>query len=194
MAGSTIKPPLCSRTTIPMYKMATNSVAERHQLSSKFRATLLFNVCPLFSKAQKAAYGLSSEWTAMVTLTWTCDRHQDHVYTVEVNLKKASCLNIVTCLKSRTKKFSRLMPFMFANNCDLYEHSKQTVRIEHCSDLRFRKLDCCAGSVCVFTAHWKGSWLFLKLCFLSEAPALIGNISRVFFQCLFSHNRWRLCT
>lgn len=37
---------------------------------------------------------------------------------------------------------------MFANNRSIYKHSKQIVGIEHCSDLRFRKLDCCTGSVC----------------------------------------------
>lgn len=133
--------------------MATNSIAERRQSSAKFRAMPLFSLCPLFSKAQKAAYGLSFEWTAMLTMTCTCDRDQSHVYTVEVNLKKASCLNTVKHLESRTQEFSRLMPFMFADNRALYEHSKQTVGIEHCSDLKFQKLDCCTCSVCVSTAH-----------------------------------------
>lgn len=96
MAGSTIKPSFCSWTTVPIYKMATNSIAERRQSSAKFRAMPLFSLCPLFSKAQKAAYGLSFEWTAMLTMTCTCDRDQSHVYTVEVNLKKASCLNTKT--------------------------------------------------------------------------------------------------
>lgn len=104
-----------------MYKMATHSIVERPQSSTKFRVALLF-LCPLFSKAQKAAYGLSSEWTAMLMMTCTWDRDQNHVYTVEVNLKKASCLDIVKYLGSRTQEFSRLMPFMFADNRAFYEH------------------------------------------------------------------------
>lgn len=71
-----------------MYKMATHSIVERPQSSTKFRVALLF-LCPLFSKAQKAAYGLSSEWTAVLMMTCTWDRDQNHVYTVEVNLKKS---------------------------------------------------------------------------------------------------------
>lgn len=181
-----IEPSCCCRTTVPMYKMATHSIVERPQLSTKFRVTLLF-LCPLFSKAQKAAYGLLSEWTAMLMMTCTWDRDQNHVHTVEVNLKKASCLDIVKYLESRTQEFGRLMPFMFADNCALYKHSKQTVGIEHCSDPRFEKLDCCTCSGVCFYCSLERKFFFFFNCFLSKAPALKGNISRVFFRCLFDN-------
>lgn len=177
MAGSTIKPSSYSLTTVPIYKTATNTVVEKLQLATTFRVPVLLNVCPSSSMAWKAAYRLSSERTAMLTLACACDRGRNHIYTVAAHVEKASCLKIVRHFKNRTKKCSRVMPFMSANNRALHGHSNEIVGIERCSDLKFRKHDCCTGSVCFNNSLKTESQLLVKPCFLSEAPTLKANVS-----------------